>query len=157
MYKPSYLFDRTPKERKDPFKSWAREDQAFFASGACHILAQLFIQLHADDGFYRVHIKPHAGFPGNHVYATNGVWAFDHNGWTKEKELLETTRKGFRTKYATWGYERRVITEDLETFCREYNHRLPWQFAYLPWERAYNYILSLRLLMGWMSPTLSLL
>lgn len=45
MYKPSYLFDRTDEEKIDQFKSWARDDQAFFASGACHILAELFVQL----------------------------------------------------------------------------------------------------------------
>lgn len=140
MYKPSFLFDRTPEERSDIFKSWERDDQAFFASGACHILAELFVQLHADEGFYKVHIKPAAGMKGNHVYATNGEWAFDHNGWTREEELLQVTAEGFRTKYPDWKYERRVMSEDLETFCHDYNHRLPWQYAYLPWERAYKYI-----------------
>lgn len=140
MYKPGFYFDRTPEERRDPFKSWARDNQAFFASGACHILAELFVQLHGDEGYYKVHVKPAEGFPGHHVYATNGEWAFDHNGWTKEKDLLATTKRGFREKYPTWDCERRVITEDFETFCKAYNHRLPWQFAFLPWERAYNYI-----------------
>lgn len=140
MYKPSYLFDRTPEEKVDQFKSWARDDQAFFTSGACHILADLFVQLHGDEDFYKIHIKPAKGFSGNHVYATNGEWAFDHNGWTKEKVLLETTAKAFRNRYPAWDYERRIIEEDFETFCKENNHRLPWQFAYLPWERAYNYI-----------------
>lgn len=140
MYKPSYLFDRTPEEKKDPFKSWARDDQAFFATGACHILAELFVQLHGDEGYYKVHIKPAAGFSGNHVYATNGVWAFDHDGWTKDEELLAVIEQGFRQKYPDWNYERRVIKEDFETFCKDNNHRLPWQFAHLPWERAYSYI-----------------
>lgn len=140
MYKPSFLFDRTPEQRNDPFESWGRDDQAFFASGACHILAEMFVQLYADEGFYKVHIKPAPGMRGNHVYATNGEWAFDHNGWTKEKELLAVTTEGFRKKYPGWDYERRIMDEDLETFCHDYNHRLPWQYAYLPWERAYKYI-----------------
>lgn len=125
------------------FLSWQRDDQAFFASGACHILASLFAELHQHEGFKMVHIKPEQSFPGNHVYASDGKWAFDHNGWTKEKELLETTEKAFRTKYPEWKYERRVIeysTSALEDFCKANNHRLPWQFANLPWERAYNYI-----------------
>ena len=140
MYKPSYLFDRLPEEKRDIFKSWSRDDQAFFASGACHILAELFSQLHADAGFYKVHIKPAEGFPGNHIYATDGEWAFDHNGWTKEEELLLTTSDAYMSRYPGWKYERRVVEEDFETFCKENNHRLPWQFAYLPWERACNYI-----------------
>jgi|GEM_PF-5547268 len=34
---------RTPEERRNTFKSWERDDRAFFASGACHILADLFV------------------------------------------------------------------------------------------------------------------
>lgn len=143
MYKPSYLFDRTPEERQDMFKSWVRSDQAFFASGACHILADLFVQLHQHEGYKMAHIKPAEGFTGNHVYASNGKWAFDHNGWTKEKELLATTSKAYRERYPDWEYERIVIESpmtSLEDFCKANNHRLPWQYAYPPWERAYKYI-----------------
>jgi hypothetical protein len=143
MYKPSYLFDRTPEERQDMFKSWVRSDQAFFASGACHILADLFVQLHQHEGYKMVHIKPAEGFTGNHVYASNGEWAFDHNGWTKEKELLEVTSKAYKDRYPNWNYERIVIESSmtsLEDFCKANNHRLPWQYAHLPWERAHEYI-----------------
>lgn len=97
-YKPSLLFDRTPEEKRDIFKSWARDDQAFFAAGACHILADLFVQLHMNEDFKMVFIKPAEGFPGNHVYASDSVWAFDHNGWTKEENLLRETQKSLRDK-----------------------------------------------------------
>ena len=143
MYKPSYLFDRTPEQKRDMFLSWERDDQSFFASGACHILADLFVQIHQHEGYYMVHIKPAEGFPGNHAYASNGEWAFDHNGWTKEAELLETTEKAYQTKYPDWKYERIVIASSatsLEDFCKANNHRLPWQYAYFPWERAHKYI-----------------
>jgi hypothetical protein len=142
-YKPSFLFDRTTEEKRDMFKSWARDDQAFFASGACHILADLFVQLHMHEGYKMVFIKPAKGFAGNHVYASNGVWAFDHNGWTQEKDLIAATEKAYKTKYPGWSYERIVIEPGitaLEDFCKANNHRLPWQFAHLPWERAYEYI-----------------
>jgi hypothetical protein len=43
-------------------------------------------------------------------------------------------------RYPGWDCERIVVTDDLETFSRQNNHRQPWQFAYLPWERAYKYI-----------------
>lgn len=143
MYQPSLLFDRTPEERRDIFKSWARDDQAFFASGACHILADLFVQLHQHEGFRMVYIKPGQSLPGNHVYASDGTWAFDHNGWTKESKLLEATERAYRQRYPGWSYTKHVIkptSDALERFCRANNHRLPWQFAYLPWERAYSYI-----------------
>ena len=143
MYKPSYLFDRTPEEKRDMFKSWARSDQAFFANGACHILTEVFVQLHGYEGFKMVHIKPTAGFPGNHMFASNGVWAFDHNGWTREAELLEITVAAYRKRYPGWSYTKIIIepgTTALEDFCKANDHRLPWQFAYLPWGRARKYI-----------------
>jgi hypothetical protein len=145
MYKPSLLFDRTPEEKRDMFKSWARSDQAFFAAGACHILANLFVQLHRDEGYEMVYIKPGEGYTGNHVYASNGEWAFDHNGWTKEKELLALTEQAYTQKYPGWHYQKITLEPSitaLEDFCKANNHRLPWQFAYLPWERAYKYIVS---------------
>jgi len=142
-YKPSLLFDRTPEHKHDIFKSWERDDQAFFAAGACHILADLFVQLHQDEGFKMVCIKPNKGFAGNHAYASNGKWAFDHNGWTKEDELLRVTAEAYRQRYPGWGYTKYTIEpaiDALEKFCKANNHRLPWQFAQLPWERAYTYI-----------------
>jgi len=143
MYKPGYLFDRTLEEKQDVFKSWARDDQSFFANGACHILADLFCQLHQGEGYNMVHIKPQPGFIGNHVYVLNGEWAFDHNGWTKEAELLEVIEEAYKGRYAGWAYEKIVFEQtmnSLDNFCRVNNHRFPWQYAYLPWERAYKYI-----------------
>jgi hypothetical protein len=143
MYKPSLLFERTSEERQDSFKSWSRNDQAFFAAGACHILAELFVQLHQHEGFKMVYIKPSGSHLGSHVYASNGNWAFDHNGWTLESELLEATEKAYSLKYPGWKYTKHIIepgVDALEKFCKVNNHRLPWQFPYLPWERSYKYI-----------------
>ena len=143
MYKPSLLFDRTPEQRRDNFKSWNRPDQAFFAAGACHILAEMFTLQHQHEGFKMIFIKPGAGFPGNHVYAANDTWAFDHNGWTKEHDLLAATTAAYTKRYPGWTYTRHVIEPSLtalEDFCKANNHLLPWQYAYLPWERAYTYI-----------------
>lgn len=137
------MFDRTLEEKRDILKSWAREDRAFFAAGACHILASLFTDLHQHEGYRMVHIRPNQGFTGSHVYASDDTWAFDHNGWLKESELLTLTEQTYAQKYPGWDYERIPIDlsmTSLEDFCRTNMHRLPWQFAYLPWERAYNYI-----------------
>jgi hypothetical protein len=143
MYKPSLLFDRTPEEQRDLLASWDRDDQAFFAAGACHILADLFVQLHREEGYKIIYIKPAEGLPGNHVYASNGEWAFDHNGWTREVELIATTEAAYQKKYPGWYYTKYTIEQtmtSLEEFCKANDHRLPWQFAHLPWERAHKYI-----------------
>ena len=140
MYKPSFLFERTPEERRDPFLFWQRDDQAFFAAGACHILAEMFRQLHHGENFQIVFMKAKEGYPGAHVYIRYGEWIFDHNGWTLEKEMIDAVGVGFRERYPGWDFDRTIVEEDLETFCRNNNHRLPWQYAYLPWERAYRYL-----------------
>ncbi len=98
------------------------------------------MQLHYGQGFERVHIRPHGNMPGNHVYVTDGIWAFDFNGWTKEVELLEVYENAYATKHPGWKYDKAIIKDDLEAFCKNNNHRSPWQFPYLPRERAYKYI-----------------
>ena len=144
MYEPSLLYHRTPEERADRFLSWQRPDRNFFASGACHILAYLFIEIHSGEKKYQlIYIKPAEGYPGNHVYVSDGTWAFDFNGWTLEEELLRVTEEEYSKAYPGWKYERRILAYDLytlEDFCKENYHRMPYQYAYLPWERAYNYI-----------------
>ncbi|HEX3588635.1 MAG TPA: hypothetical protein VHV74_03310 [Pseudonocardiaceae bacterium] len=44
MYQPPSAVARTPLERADQLASWQRPDQAFFAAGACHILAFAFLE-----------------------------------------------------------------------------------------------------------------
>jgi len=88
-----------------------------------------------------IHIKSAEGLTSTHVCASNGEWTFDHNGWTKEKELLEATSKAYKERYLNWDHERIIIDGSLtalENFCKANNHRLPWQYTYLPWERAYR-------------------
>jgi hypothetical protein len=140
MYTSGLSLQRTPEEKADRFLFWQRSDKAFFAAGACHILAYLFVELHPNENYELIHIKPKDNFSGNHVYVTDGKWAFDFNGWTLEEELLRVTEQEYSHKYKGWAFERIVIKDDLEDFCKKNKHRLPYQYAYLPWERAYNYI-----------------
>src|SRR5262245_32883407 len=114
MYRPSCDFERTEAERLDPILSWARDDQAFFAAGACHILAFLFKLLHQDEGYTIRHLRPAHDLPGNYVYATDGIWAFDHNGWTREEELLVVTVQAYQAKYPGWDFELLVVSDGLE-------------------------------------------
>jgi len=141
MYESSIKYHRTPEEKADQLLSWKRSDKAFFAAGACHILAIAFKELYPDRNLELVFICPKNNAKGSHVYVLDGEWVFDFNGWTKEKELLEVTKSEHKKLHSPdWDYDKIVIREDLETFCKNNNHRLPAHFAYLPWERAHNYI-----------------
>ncbi|HVQ44563.1 MAG TPA: hypothetical protein VMT30_06370 [Candidatus Saccharimonadia bacterium] len=140
MYQPGIVYERTPEEYRDPFLAWKREDRAFFAAGACHILAHMFLELHTGEGYKLIHIKPRGEQPGHHMYASNGVWVFDFNGWTREEELLEVYGAAYRQKHPGWEYERIVVEEGLPSYALKNNHRPPEYFPYLPWERAYTYI-----------------
>jgi hypothetical protein len=141
MYIPSTHYKRSPEERADKFLAWKRDDTAFFAAGACHILAFMFMELHSREKKYKIiGLKAKQDKYVHHVYVTDGIWAFDHAGWTLEEELLRETKKANSEIDKDWDYEKIEITEDLETFCKHQYHRPPSYFPYLPWERAYNYI-----------------
>ncbi|MBV1852611.1 hypothetical protein KUA19_20980 [Catellatospora sp. NEAU-YM18] len=123
------MFRRTDAERTDQQLAWQRSDQAFFAAGACHILAWAFLEAYPDGGF-QIHALRKQGEPHpHHVYVTDGLWAFDHCGWTLWSEL----RQWYQS-------EDLVIRTDLTTFCAENYHRLPEQFSHLPWQRAHDYL-----------------
>ncbi|OGZ72098.1 MAG: hypothetical protein A2908_04355 [Candidatus Staskawiczbacteria bacterium RIFCSPLOWO2_01_FULL_38_12b] len=132
MYESPIKYQRTREEKVNQLLAWKRSDKAFFAAGACHILAFAFRDLQPQRNLELIFIRPKNNTKGSHVYVLDGEWAFDFNGWTKEKELLETTQKVCRNIYPTWDYDKIFITEDLENFCKNNNHRLPAYFAYLP-------------------------
>lgn len=144
MYKPGITYTRSDAEKRDIFLAWNRPDEAFFAAGACHILAHLFASMHRHEGFEIIHISPKGkDASGHHMYAGNGEWAFDFNGWTREEELLREYAKAYQAKYPGWEYEKIVVPMDWQGFG-EYllktHHRPPEYFPYLPWERAYEFI-----------------
>ena len=141
MYKPSIYYKRTPEEKADKLLAWKRDDTAFFAAGACHILAHMFMELHYKEKKYKIiGLKAKRDKYVHHVYVTDGKWAFDYGGWTLEEELLIETKKAYTTFNKDWDYEKIIIKEDLETFCKKQYSRPPAYFPYLPWERAYSYI-----------------
>jgi hypothetical protein len=141
MYEPGINFTRTDAERRDAFLSWARTDRAFFAAGACHILAHQFLSLHHGERYQLILIKPHEGFTGSHMYASDGMWAFDFNGWTLEEELLGVHGSAYEAAQPGWSYDRVVVVEGLPELLKHTNDfRPPEYFPELPWKRAYEYI-----------------
>jgi hypothetical protein len=117
-YLPAGLFRRT-----------AGDDQSFFAAGACHILAWAMLERHPDRGLTVHALRRRGEAYAHHVFVSDGLWAFDHCGWTLDTELREA-----------YDSEVLVIRTDLGTFCAEHDHRLPEQFALPPWARARDFI-----------------
>ena len=85
MPEPALKYMRTPEESCDVFLSWQREDMVFFAAGACHILAHMFLLHNPNEDFDLIYTKPVNKQPGNHMYVSGGTWAFDFNRWSLEK------------------------------------------------------------------------
>lgn len=131
MYQPPSAFARTPLERTDQLASWQRPDQAFFAAGACHILAFAFLEAFPGLGFTPVALWADDALYPHHVYVTDGEWAFDFAGWTRQAELLAVVGPAYRP---------RPIDVDLATFCARHNHRMRDRFAFDPWQRAQRYV-----------------
>ncbi|MFI9537874.1 hypothetical protein ACIG56_32110 [Nocardia fusca] len=135
MYVPCSVFRRTPLERADQRLSWNRDDQWFFAAGACHILAYAFLEVHPE-GWKAVALWPEDGLDPGHIYATDGIWAFDHCGWTPETELLRTSRAAEPHAH----YHCRLLSMDLDELCARHWHRTRTEFAHDPWPRAQDYL-----------------
>lgn len=129
------VFRRTPIQRLDQQVSWVRPDQAFFAAGACHILAWVCRDAYPGRGIMVVAMRFAGDLHVSHVYATWGGWAFDHSGWNVESELLEVN-----ASFEGRPVERLDITTELADFCQHHRHRLPHQYWQDPLERAHNYV-----------------
>ncbi len=119
-------FRRTPDQVADPALAWQRPDRAFFAAGACHILAQQMAE--RTPGLTVVHLRPHDNRPGSHVYATDGQLAFDFNGWTDEADLIAANVNACRVADPSWCYDRVIVDADFDSYWRAHNHRTPEQY-----------------------------
>lgn len=139
-YDPPINYKRTDAERRDQRLAWQRPDKAFFAAGACHILAWTFLEVYPAAGFRPVGLRRVGQAHPGHAYVTDGTWAFDHDGWTLEEELLEVTRCAHTRSGPEIEIERLDLGVDLEAFCVEHNSRTPDQFAFDPRPRALRYL-----------------
>ncbi|MGV9214261.1 hypothetical protein ACTFTM_20580 [Micromonospora sp. RB23] len=129
------MFRRTPIERADQRVAWDRADQAFFAAGACHILAWACRDVYPDKSIDVIAVR-HAGEPQVfHVYAAWNGWAFDHSAWNFESQLLAVN-----THFEGQPLQRLTITEDLAEFCDKHRHRLPDEYWQDPFPRARRYV-----------------
>jgi hypothetical protein len=141
VFVPAIRYMRTDAERRDQLVSWRRPDHAFFASGACHILAFRFARRDADTSRRIILIHPTDDLPGSHVYVASQGSAFDFNGWTSEDVLLSQTAAECRARWPGWDYERvEVVDDDLEGFCVRWGHRRAADFVFDVVERADRFL-----------------
>lgn len=107
------MFQPRSGTKEDPCRRWKLSDRVFFAHGACHILAQVFLERFPDRNFHAVWIRPGAGYRGNHVYVTNGSVAFDYRGYVPVDRLVNYYREQYRKKYPGWHAELVGVTGNL--------------------------------------------
>ncbi|WP_246723465.1 hypothetical protein [Rhizobium sp. ARZ01] len=131
-----------PGIKRNPEKRWALPDRIFFGYGACHILAGVFLERPPLAGFYAEHIVPDEGYPGAHIYVTDGTIAFDYHSYCGRDRLLEHHSKGWIRLHEGWSCEiRKVDYRLLDT--DELNQRKmlgPDQFLHDPIPRARRFI-----------------
>lgn len=126
---------RTPIERSDQRVSWERSDEAFFAAGACHILAWACRDSYPERSLQLAAMVTADKRQVLHVYATWDRWAFDYSGWNLESELLAANADFERVPL-----EKAEINVDLAGFCAEHLHRMPHQYWQDPLPRARDYL-----------------
>ena len=92
-----------PGVKRDPRRRWALPDRIFFAHGACHILAGVNLERPPLPGFHAERIVPAGPYPGNHVFVTDGVVAFDYHGYSLRSRLLEHHDRVWASQHAGWS------------------------------------------------------
>lgn len=128
-------FRRTQAERDDQRLSWERSDRAFFAAGACHILAWAITELYAERELAIGSIRRVGVEQVFHTYATWNGWTFDHSGWHRYPVILEANEA-----YDGGPLESIRIEDDLPTFCARHHHRMPEGYWLNPSSRARRYV-----------------
>jgi len=139
-----YIID--PAIKKDLARRWALPDRAFFAAGACHILAYAFLERYPCGGFRPIWFKPGAGFIGNHIIVTDGEVAFDYHGWSGLPALVAHTRAKAGRWWPGWNAELIELPVDVlvsEQKSRRYDGlslREPRQFLHDALPRAHAFL-----------------
>jgi hypothetical protein len=128
-------FRRTQIERSDQRVAWKRTDQAFFAAGACHVLAWVCREAFPARSIGIAAVRFESEQQVFHTYATWNGWAFDHSGWNPEPELLAVN-----TDFEGRPLERIEITVGFADFCEQHCHRMPNQYWRDSLPRAREYV-----------------
>ena len=139
-----YVIDKSVKS--DPARRWRLPDRVFFAGGACHILAYVFIERYAEIGFKAKWIKPVEGHTGNHIVAINGNIAFDYHGYSDWPALLDHTVRKANRWWPGWDCALIDLPRDVlvsEQKSRQFDGlwlREPKQFLHDALPRAHRFL-----------------
>ena len=137
---------RTPGYRKrDPAMRWALPDRAFFACGACHVLAAAHLERFGAGTAQALALVPAPGFTGSHVVVAGEGWIFDYHGYAERDGYLAHT---FAKARRWWpGWDAALVPVPFEALVSEAESRkipglrlrAPDQFLHdaLPRARAY--------------------
>lgn len=133
---------RTAEQKSDLKGSFNRPDRPFFAAGACHILAQAFLDVVATDDWVASLIAPREGFRGTHVYVSNGIYTFDYHGFTASDRYQEHCFTKMNRLFPGWMADvlELHVSPVSEEFCSQYNLRMPEQFYADPRPRAIAFV-----------------
>jgi hypothetical protein len=112
---------RTPGYSKhDPAKRWALPDRVFFACGACHVLAEAFLERFGEIGHRLIWIKPKPAFWGNHIFIRGRSFVFDYHGCCDPARFIAHERKCAMRYMPGWDGDlidipRAVLTSDAKS------------------------------------------
>ena len=122
----------------------------FFAAGACHILAYVFLERYPDAGFKPIWMKPGKGFIGNHIIVTDGEAAFDYHGWSTLPALVAHAKAKAGRWWPGWNAELIELPADVlvsEQKSRTYDGlwlREPTQYLHDALARAHAFLARFR-------------
>jgi hypothetical protein len=137
---------RTDGAKRDPLKRWSLPDRVFFACGACHILAHVFLRTYPDSGFVPIWIRPEHGYTGHHIVLCRSNLAFDYHGYSSWPRLLTHARMRARQWWPGWDADTLELPEEVLVSgpkSQQYKGlwlREPGEFLFDPRPRAERYI-----------------
>ncbi|WP_426954876.1 hypothetical protein [Muricoccus radiodurans] len=89
--------------KRDPARRWSLPDRVFFACGACHILADAYLERHGTRGRGALWLRPEPGFTGNHIVVASDRWVFDYHGYSDRGAFLRHTTAKARRWWPGWS------------------------------------------------------
>ena len=131
--------------KRDLERRWALPNRAFFACGACHVLAYAFLQRYGSSDMKALWLKPEPGFIGNHIFIATDTWVFDYHGYSDRERFLAHTFRRARFFWPGWCATLVELPRDVlvsEAASRRYDGlwlREPSQFFHdaMPRARAF--------------------
>lgn len=140
------MFRPRPGTKQDLVRRWTLPDRAFFAHGACHILAGVYLRDPPLPGFRAERIVPDTPYSGNHIYLTDGTLCFDYRGYTERSRLLRWFAAHQIRLAPQWSGTIEAVRFDLldTAALNARKMRGPCQYLHDPVPRARAFIKAMR-------------